>query len=502
VSIDGTSTVPEITSGSIEVRNSADEVLDQCIDYSLAIHWETHLGTYTFSDLPTAEPYYVTITKNGATITTIVTPVLGKTKEVTMKWCSSTIRSAKLSGAIDGTVVDSTGTPLGGVTVKAYTKDAIYQTTSAATTGAYRMYVPIGTYTLVVEGKDTTTDYANISQTIKVTAGQSAGLLTDSSGQTAWSSMGYESTIGLSNLSISGTSKYVTGTALKGSTVSVFLYADEVTINDETFTPIMYKLLASKKVTGKASDTTGTFSIKLSSYPAGKKIAIRVVDTALNAYEVTTYETSGFDKLTATLTADTRATIVTAVNIVETEPTGIERGNLNKSITSVVVTYGDTTETTLTLTSTQFSLTSKGKLVINKGVLPTARNYTVHIEATNYNDLTVAQTVGASITRPPTSISGTFTLKAGGGSASGSAQFTSIGTAESTNTLAYVVSDKSAIQTMLGNTLTGHTALTANTDITGLSASSTKYIHVYEITPEDAVVKARVFTLSSATIKS
>ena len=149
-------------------------------------------------------------------------------------------------------------------------------------------------------------------------------------------------------------------------------------------------------------------------------------------------------------------------------------------------------------TASQYSTSTSGKLIINKGVFTTPGDVTLLVKAYGYDDITVTQTIGASTTVPPT-LSGTYTVKTGGGSASGSAQFSAIGTAGTGDSLVYVVSDKSAIQVMLGNKLTGSTALAEATDITGVSTTN-KYIHVYEVTSDGITVKAKVFTLTSAQI--
>jgi hypothetical protein len=357
---------------------------------------------------------------------------------------------------------------------------------------------------LVTVGKDTSTDYANISQSIKVTAGQAAGPMLDVSGQAAWSGMSYDSKIGLSGLTITGSSKIVTGTAAKGATVSIYEIdypknGNEVDIGGGEYGYcVTYWFLGSQKVSATGTATTGTFSINLSEYPAGRKFAVRVVDSAFNAYEDTTYKSSAVAKMSAVLGSNSAATIVTPITITETEPAGVLSGNFNSHITSVVAAASG--DSPINLSPSQYSTATKGKLIINKGVLTTAKTYTITVSATGYNDATVTQTVGASTTIPPT-LTGTFTVKAGGGTVSGSAQFSAIGTKGTGNSLVYIVSNQSTIQVKLGNTLTGYTALNAATDITGVAATSTKYIHVYEISGAAAVVKAKVFTLTAAQIK-
>ncbi len=488
-----------ISSACITLINSAGETLDYACDYSCTINE----NVVTVSNFAYADTYQLRITANGCTTqyATAIVPVKTATTTVNAKlaWSSKSYYSEKKSGVIAGNVVDESGNPLAGVTVKAYNKNTIYETTSAATTGAYKLYVPAGTYTLVIVGKEANSNsdtYVNISQTVKVTAGQATGPMNDTNAKTTWASLGYPSNLGLSGLTISGSSKTVTGTAYKGTTVSVFTYYDLYNGSNSLY-PVQYKYLGSQKVKASGTATTGTFSIKLSEYPAGKNFTVKVIDSALNEYLEKTYETSDVPKMTATLTGDSAATIATPTTITITEPTGVTSGNFNSNITTVKATYATTT---LTLTPSQYSKATKGKLIINSGVL-SAKTYTITISATGYNDASVTQTVGPSTTTPPTNLTGTFTIKAGGGSTSGSAQFSAIGTPGTGNSLAYVVSSQSTIQFKLGDTLTGHTALAAATDITGVSATSTKYIHVYEISATGAVVKAKVFTLTAAQIK-
>lgn len=148
-----------------------------------------------------------------------------------------------------------------------------------------------------------------------------------------------------------------------------------------------------------------------------------------------------------------------------------------------------------------YNKATAGKIIINKGVLGKAQTYTITVAAKSYNDMSVTQTIGESTTAAPSSITGTFTVKAGGGSAAGSAQFSTIGTAGTGNKLVYVVSSQSTIKFKLGNPLNGYTNLNEATDITGVSTTN-KYIHVYEISSTGAVVKAKVITLTAAQIKN
>jgi hypothetical protein len=263
--------------------------------------------------------------------------------------------------------------------------------------------------------------------------------------------------------------------------------------------PVMRILIGSQKVTAKAAtDKTGTFSIKLPYYAAGQRLIVAVSDSAYNYYEDGTYNQSPVANMTASLTADSKATILTGVTLVLTEPTGVTTGNWNSNVKSVSVTSGSSI--TL-LNNTQYSTATKGKIIINKGVLGNAQVYTVTASAIGYNDLSVTQTIGASTTAAPSSITGTFTVKAGGGSVAGSAQFSTIGTADSGNKLVYVVSSQNTIQVKLGNPLNSYTSLSETSDITGVSTTN-KYIHVYEISSTGAVVKAKVITLTAAQIKN
>jgi hypothetical protein len=511
---DGKTLITNFSSGSIAVKNSGFETLDQGIDYSISCSG----GLYTISNLPCSDTNYVTFSMQQTTekVTAIVTTKISNTpKAAKMIWSSDNNYTAAKSGIIQGLMVDDSGTVLTGATVKAYNKDTIYETTSVAVTGAYKLYAPAGSYTLVAEGKDVfsstgtsiypycvvTSDYANTAQAIKVIAGQAVGPIADLNGKKPWSSMEYDSKLGLSGITISPTSNTISGIANKNTIVSVYNpWMNLVDFgNGEWGAPVMRIFVGSQKVTAKsATDKTGSFSIKLPYYAAGKRLIVAVTDSANNYYEDGTYNESAVGNMTAALTADSKATILTGVTLVLTEPTGVTTGNWNSNIKSVSVTSGSSI--TL-LNDSQYSKATKGKIIINKGVLGNAQVYTVTAAAIGYNDLSVTQTIGASTTAAPSNITGTFTVKAGGGSVAGSAQFSTIGTAGSGNTLVYLVSSQSSIQVKLGNPLNGYTNLNEATDITGVSTTN-KYIHVYEISSTRAVVKAKVITLTAAQIKN
>lgn len=506
------SKITNFSSGSISVKNSAGETLDQGIDYSFS----SNSNVYTVSNLAYADMYYVAFSSGSTTVSIGVdAKIATAAKTGKIKWSSSTNYTASKSGVIAGLVSASTASAYI-TTVKAITGTTTYETTSAAVTGAYKIYVPAGSYTLIVLGKDigTDTNYKNVSATIKVTAGQASGPMTDTASETAFTTG--ESLNGLSGLAVGGsttaTAKTVTGTAAKNATVSVYVY--------ENTNPVIYKYLGSKKVTATGTATTGAFSVTLSEYPSGKKFAIIAKDTAGNAYENTSYVASAVSAMTARLTADsTDATVVKAIDLTITEPTGVT-GNFYKNITSITTTFnGTSVAVTTSAYATALLSTSTGghattgiavtsytkvaaKITLSAGTLATAQAYTIRVVATGYNDVYLTQTIGNSVTVAPATISGTFTVATGGGTASGSAKFSAIGTAGTGNTLVYKVTSSSSAQIFLGNVLTGYTVLAASTDITGVAATGYKYIDIVEMsTPQAKVIKVKRVTLTAAQIK-
>ncbi|MBC7765767.1 MAG: carboxypeptidase regulatory-like domain-containing protein [Hyphomonadaceae bacterium] len=386
---DGKTPISTFSSGSIAVVNSAGETLDQSLDYLIS----SSGNVYTVSMLPYADTYHITFSKFKQSATIVVAATLSaRAKTAKLVWSSSDLYTVAKSGVIAGTAVDAAGAILAGATVKAFNnKDVYYTTTSAAVTGAYKLFVPAGTYSLVVVGKDdTTNDYANASKSIKVTAGQAAGPMVDLSAQKPWSEMPYTAHLGQEGLTYNDVTKTISGTAYKGTTVT--LYKE----GDPQVDPIVYTCLGTQKITTKGTDTIGTFKFTVANYQATNDYVVRVTDTIFN-------------------------------------------------------TYNDST-------------------------------------------LYVA---------PPT-LDGEYTFVVGGGSVAGSAQFATIGVAAPGKRLAYVVSDKSALMVKVGDALTQSSPdlLLATTNITGLTATSKRYIHVYEIESSGSVVsRGKIFSLTSAQIK-
>jgi len=486
---DNKTAVLGFSSNSISVKDAANQTLNQGIDYSL----NASGGNYTITGLVIKQTYHITFASSNGSSMTVAVPITAfsaTNKVVKSIFVDSSNFDIKKVGVIGGLVVESNGAAMNSVTVRAISGTTTYEATTNSL-GAYKLYVPTGKYTLIVVGKDASTDYKNISTSVNVTAGMMSGPMTDQNATTAWS--GGEEKMGLTVDTLNGSGKAITGVANAGAKVSAFTYDDAT--QKLTF-------LASG-VAGKASAsaTTGAYKIALLECQPGKKILVRAEDAAGNIYDNTTYKTTSVALNTMTLTADnTDATIVKPIDIAFADSGSTAMTSFLKSkITSVTTTIAGIS---VTLKPTEQYTIGSNKITINAGVLTPPGDYTIRVTAAGYNEGSITQTIAVSNTAAPTTLTGTFTIKAGGGTTSGAAQFSSVGTAGTGDSLVYLVSSNSTIQNKLGDTLTGFTALTANTDITGLAVATTKYIHVYEISSSNAVVKAKVFTLTASQIKS
>jgi hypothetical protein len=397
-------------------------------------------------------------------------------------------------------MVDGSNAALGGVTVKAYNASTIYQATSAGTTGAYKIFAPAGSYTFVVVGKDTATDYKNISQTITVLRGQAVGPIDDKNGQTAWAAN--ENKLGLSVGAFDGNDKSISGTALAGTTVWAFVYNNS--------NPIIYNHIGTSAKVSKSSttSTTGAFKITLTSYYPNQMIDVIVKDTSLNSYENTSYITTPVASESMRLTGDSAATITTVTRITmhDSATTALDAYLASKLGSTITATSSAVTGT-LTFTKNTHYTVASGAITFKAGVLATAGAYNITVTATNYNNGYVTQTIKPSKIAPTAFTSLTKDVKAV--TSSGATKIT-IGDAKanSSNIYGIIVTSTSAAGLYYKfNPLTGYTTYTSGTEIVGVDPITNKYVDLFELTPPTTtnaatIVRYTRYTMSTALIKS
>ena len=260
----------EITDKSGRVVTSANDKLSN--------------GTFTSSDKLAKGSYYVTLS-DGKTDQTTEVKVGTKKVSIKLVW-ESTLEelkddkgAIKKSGAIKGVVYDSTGDTakvVENATVKVVSKTTTWSTKTNKN-GSFNVYVPAGTYDVIIEGKDSAKmdDKKNIIYTkVKVTAGQASSPLQQLNAGLNWDEKDKALGFSLTEASLTGkdsktASKAFTGKALANSIVSVYTVAS----GDTT------KIWMAETTTKK----TGDFSVKVPVL-AGKQVMFVVQDEAGNQY--------------------------------------------------------------------------------------------------------------------------------------------------------------------------------------------------------------------------
>ena len=242
-------------------------------------------GTFTSANTLAKGIYYVTISDGKVNQTTEV-KVTTKQANVKFIW-ESTLEglkdnknAIKKSGAITGIVYDGTAdtaTVASDATVKIVSKKTTWFTKTNKI-GSFTVYVPAGTYDVIIEGKDSANadDKKNIIyKNVKVTAGQAASPLQQLNAGLNWEAADKDLDFVLTESSLAGktsgkASKAFTGKALANSIVTVYRMASEDTI----------KIWVAEATTKK----NGEFSVSVPNL-AGKRVLFRVRDEAGNIYE-------------------------------------------------------------------------------------------------------------------------------------------------------------------------------------------------------------------------
>lgn len=380
---DGVTAAAGYTADMITVTDAADQTLSKDTDYKISISG----NIYTITDLSIKQTYNVIFTSSNGDSLSVAVPITSfsaANKAVKAKCVDRTSFDIKKVGVLGGLVVGSDGAVKSSVVVRAVLGTTTYTTASKAS-GAYKLYVPTGKYSLVIVGKDTQTDYKNILTAVNVTAGQMCGPMTDQNAETEWATG--EKTLGLTVNDIHGSDLAVTGVANSGSTVSVFAYSSS--------TSKLTLLASAVAAKAKSPATTGAYKVTLPEYQPGQSIVIRAKDTAGNIYDCTTYKASAIALNSMTLAADsTAATVGKPIDITFADSANSKLNSyLQKNISTVAV-VNDGTSTTLTPT-TQYTVTS-GKITILASVFQAAKTYTIKVTATGYNQASVDQVIGAA----------------------------------------------------------------------------------------------------------
>jgi sugar lactone lactonase YvrE len=454
-------------------------------------------GTYTFNNIHTLGTYKVVLSgANGDSIT--ISFNVNKFGEIPIvkkaTWVTKDTINSKTSGVIGGLALDRDGKGLAGVVVKAYNTKGSWQTLSDKN-GAYKIYLPIGSYTLVIVGADTTTgtpiDYKNISTTVKVIAGQMTGPMDDQNAQTTW--INDATTFGYTLDGIDSDKKTITGMA----NTDCIVYAYSVDSGYYTF-------LSSSNVLGKVGGV-GTFKITLPDYQPGKRISIKVIDSAFNIYEDTTYLSNAVSNRTMTMLPSTPskliATIVTPTIISFSDSKNKTMNNyLTSNITKVSAVTVEAFPQTIELINNIDYTIKLGKITILAGRLPIASDYNIVVEANGYDTATITQTITASLTAPDT-FKTTDRFITSPGSTTGTTKFTGLNYEEADNKLVYIISNKDSALQYKGNVINGDIKdLLINEEISGVDLINNKYIDIYAIDSNNSIVKFKRVTLTAANI--
>ena len=366
-------------------------------------------------------------------------------------------------------------------------------TTKANGKGVFKVYVPAGTYDIIV---DPDGNNKNIKYSIKVLAGQNnSPFKYEAAGSKI--DLGYE--IGKDKAgvdSINPASKEYKGKAIPNSTVKAYSVVDNIyTLIGETVT---------KKAT--KGSTTGNFSIKLKAAQPGKNIKIVVEDVALNSYSTDPISLGLIDP---GFTPMKNAVVGKDVSI----PFADKSGALLTAATDLAVTIeGKVYPLTKILkvsgkTSGDYKISS-GKITIsNQSIIGFLKNnqkafesdidFTITVKAPGFKDSTFVQTIKAA-NAPSLTASVTKASIEG-------VQLKASPTKKTDNKIYYEISpvsiDTPKLYSKLNSMISGKTLSTSPTDnITGVDAITNKYLGVYEL-DGDRVVKFKQLTLTEKNIK-
>ena len=460
------------------------------------------VGEATFENV-TAGKYALTMTVNATTtVTRFVTYAPKSTELVTKVTALPALADVdkKVSGAIGGTIKGADET----TTVAIVGKDATW-TTKTDDNGVFNVFLPAGTYDVIVVGKDTsasTDDKKNtLYKAVKVQAGQTSSPLEQMDATVAWANgeNGFkftESKVSATSNSesFSNISKEYKGTVDRDATVSAYAVDDKKT---EEKTDDVYTLLA--ETTAKYDSKKATpapFSLKVPAAQPGKKIKVIVRDTAANTFE----KDFTFGLLDPKFTNDsTKAEIGQPIDITFTDVT--KTLGSKKLVVKVKVkgTDDDTYKTLEKSTGTtgdkvkDYSVAS-GKITINPAFFvrefaAKAQEYTFSIVDTGFDTTksTVDQKLAASSVVAPA-----LTVVAEKGTTGTKLKVT----AGTGNTIKYAKSSTAPTAPKLYSDVPTSTEYAADAEITGVDAKTTKYLAVYEVNAAGQVLKYKALTLT------
>ncbi|WP_214859417.1 hypothetical protein [Exiguobacterium sp. s161] len=461
-------------------------------------------GEATFENV-TAGKYALTMTVNATTtVTRFVTYAPKATELITKVTALPALADVdkKVSGAIGGTIKGANAT----TTVAIVGKDATW-TTKADANGVFNVFLPAGTYDVIVVGKDTDTSTDDKKNTlykaVKVQAGQTSSPLEQMDATVAWANgeKGFkftESKVSATSTSesFSNISKEYKGTVDRDAIISAYAVDEKGT---EVKTDDVYTLLA--ETTAKYDSKKATpapFSLKVPAVQPGKIIKVIVRDTAANTFE----KDFKFDLLDPKFKEDsTKAEIGQPIDITFTDVT--KTLGSDKLVVKVKVKGADdnTYKTLVKSTGTtgdkvkDYSVAS-GKITINaayfvKNFAAKAQDYTFSIVDTGFDTTksTIDQKLVAS-----TAVAPALTVVAEKGTTGTKLKVTA--TAETQNKIIYAKSSTAPTAPKLYSEVANSTEYKAGDEITGVDAKTTKYLAVYEVNAAGQVLKYKALTLT------
>ncbi len=372
-------------------------------------------------------------------------------------------------------------------------------TTKADTNGKFTVYVPAGSYDIIV---DSDSDKKNNRYSVKVQAGQNNLPFDDLADDSVDNdTLGYE--LGNDKAgepSVNAASKEYKGKAIQNSTVRAYTVDDKATpeTTDDVYT------LVGETVTKKATApaTIGEFSIKLKEAQPGKKIQLVVEDEALNS---SLPAPVALPKIDPGFAATTSAVVGKDVTITFTDKSGLLLTSQDLDVSLKLDEEAPVKLTKVTkvgaVTSGDYTITS-GKITIrNQTILDNIKDFTqdttftIDVTASSFEDSTVEQVVKA-VAAPSLTASVAKATTAG-------VKLTALPTKNTTNKIHYKISSASVATPKLYSTVSGTTELTTSpTDnITGVDATTNKYLAVYELDGDGKIVKFKQLTLTATNIK-
>ena len=398
----------------------------------------------------------------------------------------------KKSGKIKGRV-----SPRATVIIK--NKTAAW-TTEADDKGVFTVYVPAGTYDIIVDPGE---NKKNTKYSIKVIAGQNNSPFKYEE-DTSKIDLGYEMGKDKAGLdSINPASKEYKGKAIPNSTVKAYSV-------DESNTVKKYTLIG-ETVTKKAAkgSTTGTFSIKLKEAQPGKNIKIVVEDDAFNSYSpvkdiklgiidpvFTPMKNAVFGKDVSISFADKSGALLTATDL-EVIIEGKE-----KPLTKISK-VGGSTSGDYKISSGKITISNQTIIDIfkkNQETFESDINFSITVKATGFIDSTFDQTI--KVANAPS-----LTASVAKASTEGILLKASP-TKKTDNKIYYKISSNSIDTPKLYSKLVLKPdpiifvpiPSSPTDNIKGVDATTNKYLGIYEL-DGDRVVKFKQLTLTEKNIK-